>query len=95
MQSLGDTFGRGFEPIERGVSAGSELPLTGLAEEILNRLMATMVAIADQGVDGRVRVPEVVAIRMRTSVTLGVEPFLAAAGAFALGVRDHGFRAGQ
>ncbi len=69
--------------------------MTDLAEEILNSVMATVVAIADQGLDGRVRVPEVVAIRMRTGVTLVVEPFLAATGTFALGVGDHGFRAGR
>ncbi len=52
---MGDAPGRCFEPIEQGVPAGSALLVTGLAEEIVNRLMATVAVMADQGMDGRVR----------------------------------------
>jgi hypothetical protein len=42
--------------------------------------------------DGRVRVQEDVTIGVRTGISLGVDWFLAAPGAFALGIRDYGFR---
>ena len=105
MQRLGDTPGRGFEPVEGGVSAGGEFPgtarqgrcaLASGAEEILNRLVAatpalaharsagaSVVAVTDQGtivpeaqrsgMNGRVRVQEVVAIGVRTGKTLSVD----------------------
>jgi hypothetical protein len=74
------------------VPAGGEFAFTGLAKEILNRLMAAVVAVTHQGMDGRVRVQEDVTIGVRTGISLGVDWFLAAPGAFALGIRDYGFR---
>jgi hypothetical protein len=50
-----------------------------------------MMAVTDQGMNRRVGVPEVLAIGVGTSVTLGVDGFLAAGGAFALGIGDHAF----
>jgi hypothetical protein len=75
------------------VSAGGEFALASGAEEILNRLVAAMVAVTDQGMDGRVRVQEVVAIGVRTGKTLVVDGFLTPAGAFAQSIGDHGFGA--
>jgi hypothetical protein len=94
MEDLGNTPGWRLQTIEWGIPAGRDLSFTGLAEEILDRLVAAVIAVADQGVDGRVGDPEVPAIRVGTGVPPGVDGFLAAAGAFALGIRDNGCRAG-
>ncbi len=53
--------------------AGGEFALTGLAIQILNRLMAAVVAISDQGMDGRICVQEEITIGVRTGITLGVD----------------------
>jgi hypothetical protein len=80
---------RRFELIERRVLAGGDLALASLAEEIPNRFVATVVTIADQGMNGRVGDLEVFAVAVWTGVTLGVDGLLAATGAFALGVGDN------
>ncbi len=76
------------------MAAGREFALTGLAKEILNRLLAAVVAVPNQNMDGRVRVQEEVTIGVRTGIALGVDCFLAATGASALGIWGYGFRPG-
>jgi hypothetical protein len=73
MQGLGNTSGRRLQTIKWGIPAGRELTFTGLAIEITDGLVSAVTAVADQGMDGRVRVQEVVAIRMRTGITLSVD----------------------
>ncbi len=90
MECLGDALGRRFESIEWSVSSGGDLSFAGLAEKIPDRLVATMVAVGNQGMHGRIRDPEVLAIGVRTGVTLSVGGFLAAARAFALAIRSYG-----
>jgi hypothetical protein len=92
MQGLGYADRGCLQSIERGVPAGGEFTLTSLAEEILNGLVPAMMAVTDQGMDGRVRDPDVIAIGVGTGVTLGVECLLAAGRAFALGIGGYGFR---
>lgn len=105
VQRLGDTLRRRFELIEGRVSAGSDLALAGLAEEIPNGFVATVVTIADQstivpeaqrsGMNGGVGNSEVFAIGVWTGVTLGVDGPFATTGVLALGIRYHGFRVGR
>jgi hypothetical protein len=60
--------GRGsLQSIEWGVPTGGDLPLAGLAEEILDQLVAAVITVANQSVDSRVGDPEVLAIGIGTA----------------------------
>src|SRR5262249_36262693 len=66
-----DLVRRSFQTVQRGMEPGRERRLTGRASKGLDPLSATMLAIADQSVDGSVCNPAVDALPVRTGETLG------------------------
>lgn len=47
MQDLGNGGRQSFETVERGVPARCEFAMAGLTKEVLDRITATMVPVAD------------------------------------------------
>jgi hypothetical protein len=90
VQDQGYLGGRCFETVERGVPPGGELLVAGLAVEILNAVVAPMVALANQGVDGGVADLVIVAIGIRAGLAIGIDRLPATSSALALGVRHDG-----
>lgn len=82
VQDLRHLSRRRIETVERGVSAGRELPAAGLAVEILNGTVAPVVAVADQSVDGRVGDPVIVTVGIRAGLATRVNRLLATPSAF-------------
>ena len=60
-----------LQPVQNGVLTAGELLAAGLAFEIQDRLLFSMAALSDQGVDVIIRDPEIFAIWVRTKITLG------------------------
>ena len=85
----GDLMGRGFQTVQRGMEPGCERRLTGLAAKGLDPLDTTMLAIADQSVDGSVCNPVVDALPVRTGETLGGYAFGGSPSAFDLAPGAH------
>jgi hypothetical protein len=88
VQDLRYLDGRCLETGERGVSPGGKLAVAGLAVEILDEVVAPVVAIADEGVDGGVGDAVKVAVRVGAGLAAGIDRFLATPSALALGVRQ-------
>ena len=87
MQDLGNA-GRGrFEAVECRVPACRELMVAGLAVEILDGVVLSMVAVADEGVNGRVGNVVVITDGVGTGLAAGVNVLLATARALSLGIR--------
>lgn len=87
MQDLGDLGGRCFETVEGGVAPGGELLVASLAVEILNGVVASVVPIADEGVDGGVGDLVLVAVGIWAGLAMGIDRLPATSSALALGVR--------
>src|SRR5512137_727479 len=87
VQDLGDLGGRCFETVEGGIPPGGELLVASLAVEILNGVVASVVPIADEGVDGGVGDLVIVAVGIWAGLAMGIDRLPATSSALALGVR--------
>ena len=90
VPDLGDLGGRGFETVAGGVPPGGERLGASLAVEIPNGVVASGVALADEGVAGGVGDLVMVAVGIRAGLALGIDRLPATPSALALGVRPDG-----
>ena len=92
MQDLSDAGDWGAESVEGGVSTRREFVVARLAEEILDRIMSAMMAIADEGVDSGIGDPMVGAIGIGAGLAVRLDRLLAkrASPALALSVGHDG-----
>jgi hypothetical protein len=88
MQDWGDTGRRRLELVERGVTPRREFAPAGLTVGVLATRLSPAVAVANQGMNGRVGVAEVTPIRIGAGVTGRADELPAAAGALEWGVRN-------
>jgi hypothetical protein len=72
------------------VAPRGEFVVTGLAKEILNRVVTTVMTVADEGMYGGVGDPVIVAVGIGAGMAVGVDCLLASSPAFQLTVRHHG-----
>ena len=77
MQDLGDCGGQGIETVECGVPARCEFMMAGLTIEVLDRITATVVPVADQGMNLRIMVIEVPTIGVGAGIARGIDRLLA------------------
>ena len=84
----GDLLGGGFQTIQGGVTTSTEGGAAGLTTERLDQLDMAMFAITDEGVDVRISVAEVPALRIRTSEPFGVDASGGLPGGFSHQTRD-------
>ena len=85
----GDLVRGGFQPIQRSVASRAERGTAGLAAERLDAFSVPMLAIADEGVDLSIGIPEVLALLVGTGVPLGVDSLGCSPPAFDLAPGSH------
>ena len=84
-----DAVGCCFQVIEWSVAAAGEIPSAPLAAKVLNVVLDTPFAVADEGMYLVIGDAEVVALRIETGITGGVALFLASSCTLALGIGLH------
>ncbi|HEY6541875.1 MAG TPA: hypothetical protein VIZ18_13095 [Ktedonobacteraceae bacterium] len=85
-------MGRGFQAIQGGVAPGSECGLTGLTAKRLDALGLTMLAIANQRMNGSVCDAKVRALLVGTGEAVGGYPLRGSPSAFHLSPGTYGQR---
>src|SRR5258708_38347741 len=80
----GDLVRGRFQPVQRGVAPGGERGAARLTAKGLDALGSPMLAISDEGMEGRVGIAEVDALLIGTGVALGLHTLGRSPSAFHL-----------
>jgi hypothetical protein len=77
VQDLSDPGGWGADPVEVSVTSSREFAQAGLAVEILDGILPTVVSVTDQSMDSRISNVAIVAVGVGAGLAARVDRFLA------------------